>query len=38
MGREAVQPQSIEALVKAEKDGHARIGKIIKDFNLDLNQ
>ncbi|SEK16886.1 Tripartite-type tricarboxylate transporter, receptor component TctC [Variovorax sp. OK605] len=36
-GLEPVQPQSIEALEKIEKDGFERIDKIIKEFKVDLN-
>jgi tripartite-type tricarboxylate transporter receptor subunit TctC len=38
LGLESVQPQSIEALEKVEADGFERIGKIIQDFKVDLNQ
>lgn len=37
LGLEPTQPQSVEALEKAEKNGYARIGKIVKDFKVNLN-
>lgn len=38
VGLETVQPQSIETLEKIEKDGFERIGKIIKELKVNLNQ
>ncbi|CAG2158894.1 Bug family tripartite tricarboxylate transporter substrate binding protein [Cupriavidus numazuensis] len=37
LGLEPMQPQSIETLERAEKEGFDRIGKIIKDFKINLN-
>ncbi|WP_434034763.1 tripartite tricarboxylate transporter substrate binding protein [Cupriavidus sp. a3] len=38
LGLEPVQPQSIHSLEKVERDGFENIGKIIKQFNVNLNQ
>jgi tripartite-type tricarboxylate transporter receptor subunit TctC len=38
LGLEPVQPLSTEALMKTEKDGFDRIGKIIRDFKVNLSQ
>ncbi|MGT2455182.1 Bug family tripartite tricarboxylate transporter substrate binding protein [Cupriavidus basilensis] len=38
LGLEPVQPQSIDSLEKVERDGSEKIGKIIKQFNVNLNE
>ncbi|WP_237717185.1 Bug family tripartite tricarboxylate transporter substrate binding protein [Cupriavidus basilensis] len=38
LGLEPVQPQSIDSLEKVERDGFEKIGKIIKQFNVNLNE
>lgn len=38
LGLESMPSQSSEAVAKQEKDGFDRIGKIIRDYKLDVNQ